>query len=315
MKRWFSSTPWDSESLRKSLPSNQPDELSGDPNTQDPNTQDPNTQDPSSQDPSSQDPSSQASPWCSTPSFSSEIGKGEAVADTMASPIRCQRHCFAPIHYTKGYQYPLVVWLHNDHHNHRQIDEVMPHISLRNYVGVGVCGNRSLEPTGFRFGWHDSNAGVAAANEAVSNAITAASSTYSIHPERIILAGYQAGGTMALRLAMMNPDQFSAVVSLGGRMPSSWTLRDFDGLRQRRLPMLWQWSLGNPAYTQPGLTEDCRMAMQLGTRVEIRQYPGDEEMDTVVLSDVNEWIMRTVVDPLQGSSDDSQSVPISYSVN
>ncbi len=267
--------------------------------------------------------------FSSIPTFSNEIrqdedgdaelsqpssGDFESVCE-QPEPFCGQRHWFVPIHYTKSYAYPLVVWLHSDHHNPRQIEAVMPHVSLRNFVGVGVCGNRSLDPTGVHFGWHDSDAGVTAAGEAVIRAVQAAQSAYNIHPERIILAGYQSGGTMAIRLAMMSPNHFGAAVSLGGRMPASWKINDYDRLRKRRLPLLWQWGSGNPNYTQVGLTEDCQMAMRVGGKVEIRQYPGDDEMDTVVLSDLNQWIMRTVVAPTQHGSCESETVPVSYSVN
>ena len=43
---------------------------------------------------------------------------------------------FVPLHYEPNYAYPLVVWLHGPGDGHRQLKQVMPHISLRNYVAV-----------------------------------------------------------------------------------------------------------------------------------------------------------------------------------
>ena len=210
------------------------------------------------------------------------------------SHLTSHRSFFLPLHYTKSYKYPLVVWLHSNGFNENQVDHVMPHISLRNYVGVGIRGSRAADSIGHRFDWHASPAGIAATHEAAAEAIEDAADRFSINRSRIIIAGYQDGGTMALRIAMRQPDRFAGAISLGGRMPQG-AIRNVDQLRERRLPMLWQWGLSNRQYAETNLTRDCRSVMTIGGQVEVRQYPGDDEMDTVVLRDIDEWIMRRIV--------------------
>lgn len=205
-----------------------------------------------------------------------------------------QRSYFLPIHYTNQYRYPLIVWLHHDGFNEHQVTQVMPHISLRNYVAVGVRGNRSADSSGHRYDWHDSAAAIGIAHDNVIDAADEAAERFSIHPQRVVLAGYGAGGSMALRIAMRDPDRFAAAVSLGGRMPQG-SIRNPNQLRQRRLPMLWQWGTQNPEFTADGLKTDCQAAMAINAPVEIRQYPGSDEMDTVVLSDLDRWVMRCVI--------------------
>ena len=56
--------------------------------------------------------------------------------------IRC-----APLHYERNYAYPLVVWLHGPGDNERQLQRIMPLVSMRNFVSIGprsagVCGGR-----------------------------------------------------------------------------------------------------------------------------------------------------------------------------
>ena len=47
---------------------------------------------------------------------------------------------FAPLHYTSGYAYPLIVWLHGPGGDERQLMRIMPPISMQNYVAVAPRG-------------------------------------------------------------------------------------------------------------------------------------------------------------------------------
>ncbi len=227
------------------------------------------------------------------------------------------RNFFLPLHYEPNYDYPLVVWLHSDGFNENQVDHVMPHISVRNYVAAGIRGVRSADSAGHRFDWHDSPAAVHAAHEAVIQSIDEASQRFSVHASRIVLAGYGSGGTMAMTIAMRDPRRFAAVVSLGGTMPVGrrvWS--DLSNLRERRLSMLWLWATESLQFDPQRLKEDIRLAMMIKARVEVRQYPTNDEMDTVVLSDVNQWIMQQVVSNDSAShSDHWATSPTAYSAN
>ncbi|MAI30412.1 MAG: dienelactone hydrolase family protein [Rubripirellula sp.] len=237
-----------------------------------------------------------------------------SLADTW-SHNTSHRSFFLPVHYSESYQYPLVLWFHSNGFNEHQIDQVMPHISLRNYVGVGIRGTKAVDAVGHRFDWHASPASIATTQEAVNQAVEAAAERFSINASRVVLAGYREGGTMALRTAMREPDRFAGVISLGGRMPSG-SIRNMEQLRQRRMPMLWQWGTENAQFNQQNLKTDFQLCMAIGSRVEVRQYPGDDEMTTIALHDFDEWIMRHVVaDSSIQDSDLWASSPTLYSSN
>ena len=225
------------------------------------------------------------------------------------------RSYFLPLHYVETYQYPVLVWFHHNGFNEHQIDQIMPHLSTRNYIGIGIRGNHAVDSAGHCFNWHDSPAAVDATQEAVFDAIEEASIRFSIHPKRVILAGYQDGGTMAQRIALRTPSQISGVISMGGTLPHG-ELSLFEELRQRKLPMLWQWSSRNPLYNDQQIREDCQLAMSISADLEIRQYADEDEMNTVTLKDANDWIMRKVI---SGSSisDTNQwsSKSVAYSAN
>lgn len=220
---------------------------------------------------------------------------------------------FAPVHYAASYQYPLVVYLHGPGNNQREVGQVFRHVSLRNFVAVGVRGNRATDRAGVRFDWSESSSAIARTSEAIFRAIDEAKRRYSIHPGRIILAGYRSGGTMALRQALMAPNRFAAAVSLGGTL-APFRLGHLNELRQRRMPMFWQWAADNPEYDTDRLKQDLKLAMMIRAKVEVRQYPTDDEMDTVALSHLNDWLMDTVVSG-QPSSPARESREVEYSVN
>lgn len=239
----------------------------------------------------------------------------EFPAESPGEFLRSQtRRIFLPLSYTASYAYPLLIWLHNDGFNENQIDQVMPAISLRNFVGVGIRASRASDPSGHRFRWHDSPAAIGVAHDSVVEAIGSVTADYGIRPDRIVLAGYGSGGTMAIRIAMRQPRLFAGAVSVGGHMPTG-SIKDYNELRRQKLPMLWQWAKGNPDYTSESLNRDCQTAMTIGSRVEIRQYPGDDEMDTVVLSDLNRWAMNLILSSGQTSNDSDRSHPVGYSAN
>jgi phospholipase/carboxylesterase len=118
-----------------------------------------------------------------------------------------------------------------------------------------------------------------------------------------------------MRIAMREPDRFAGVVSLGGRYPSG-SIRNVIQLRARRMPMLWQWGRQNPDFQTDLLKSDFRSLMAIGGQVEVRQYPGDDEMDTVVLADLNDWIMRRIVSGSAVTDSDCWATsPTAYSNN
>ncbi|EMI19130.1 phospholipase/Carboxylesterase [Rhodopirellula maiorica SM1] len=225
---------------------------------------------------------------------------------------------FLPLHYEANYAYPLLIWLHNDGFNENQVTQVMPHISLRNYVGVGVRASCAIDSAGHRYEWRTRPGAIQTAYENVMQAIDEACERFSVNASRVVLAGYQSGGAMAMRIALRDPKRFAGVVSLGGRMPSGGrALSNLSELRERRMPMLWQWATESSMFDSCELDEDMRRAMMIRAQLEIRQYCDDDEMNTVALADVDQWIMDKVVASASnsGSSDRWASSPTRFSSN
>jgi phospholipase/carboxylesterase len=224
---------------------------------------------------------------------------------------------FVPLHYEPNYRYPLIVWLHSDGFNENQVCQVMPHVSMRNYLATGVRAPRSLDSAGHRFEWSHTPAAMEAARRSVLASVQRAANTYNVHPDRIVLAGYRSGGTTALHLAMQEPETFAAAVSLGGGIGSVQGAKlDMARLRRRRLPMLWQMSLESHWYDESRVASDVRTIAGIRTPLEIRQYCNDDEMNTAVLKDLDRWIMDHVVSGAPvGKLNEWDTSPTSFSDN
>lgn len=228
-----------------------------------------------------------------------------------ASPVSY----FLPTRYEPNYKYPLVVWLHNDGADHRQVAEVMPHISTQNFISVGVRGSRACDSAGHQYSWLQSPLGGAIAEEAVFAAIDAVSERYSVNPSRIYLAGYREGGTTALRVALRNPTMFDGVISIDGKLP-----RGGQPLMQlsaaRKLAVFSAVALEGTSYPLSEICDDLRLWHAANLRLDMRQYTVDDCMVVEVMRDINAWIMARVTgQQVGGCLPDNETIPVEFSAN
>lgn len=210
----------------------------------------------------------------------------------------CPLELFTPLHYEPGYAYPLIVWLHGACDNEAQLRRIMPLTSTRNFVAVGPRGTIRHERTtshGFpTYYWSQDERSVSLASRRVEMAIESATEQYNIHERRIFLAGYQDGGTMALRLAFQNPERYAGVVSIGGPMPrGNAPLRNFAQCES--LPILLMHCHESTYFPEAQLCEDIRLGHSARLRMDIREYLCGDGMVTDMLDDLNGWVMGQIL--------------------
>jgi phospholipase/carboxylesterase len=199
---------------------------------------------------------------------------------------------FAPLHYEPKYAYPLLVWLHGPHGDEHELSRVIPEISMRNYVGVGPRGNLQMEDSrGYR--WDDADENLSDAEQHVFDAIDAASQRYNVAANRVFLAGFEGGGTMAFRIGLRNPDCFAGVMSIGGPFPLGGAPLGKLG-NARKLPFFIAQGRESENYPIELACEELRLFHTAGLGVTVRQYPCGDEVDTQMLKDMDTWIMEHV---------------------
>jgi phospholipase/carboxylesterase len=238
---------------------------------------------------------------------------------------------FAPLHYEKNYAYPLFIWLHGADDNEMQLRKVMPHVSLRNYVAMAPRGTRSaasdyaseisnlaadaiaadhldsqysdLDPfdsdcpasagQAAAFCWHQAARDIEQAEESVRECIEIARSRFHVAPHRVFLAGYDCGGTMALRLAFRHPQWFAGVASFNGPFPfGHCPLLQVNAARE--VPVLIAHGRESELYDEQRVCDDLRLLHAAGVSTTLRQYPGGDELTTQMLCDLDHWMMELI---------------------
>ncbi len=199
---------------------------------------------------------------------------------------------FVPMHYEPNYPYPLLVWLHGPGDDERQLQRIMPLISLRNYLAVGPRATANIK--GRRgFEWRQHAHDIDAAETAVFNCIDLVTERFNVAPQRVFLAGFSTGGTMAFRLGLRHPQRFAGVLSLGGSFPSgNMPLARLS--QARKLPLFIAHGRDAENYSVEQSCDELRLFHSAGLSVTLRQYPCGEELTTHMLSDMDRWIMEQV---------------------
>jgi phospholipase/carboxylesterase len=207
-----------------------------------------------------------------------------------APSVEAATSLVAPQHYEPKYAYPLLVWLHSAGTSEREVRQIMPLVSLRNYVALGVRGPVA---SGSGFTWQQTAGAIHASELRVLDAVEAARNRFNIHRQRIYLAGYEAAGTMALRLALRHPDCFAGAASFNGPFPDSFApLARLADLRPLKLMIAH--CRDSRQYSVDRLCAELSLLHSASLSLHLRQYPCADELTTQMLHDLNNWLMEQV---------------------
>ena len=164
------------------------------------------------------------------------------------------------LHYERNYSYPLIVWLHGPDNNELQLKQIMPLISIRNYVGVAP----RRRPSAIMMTEHcvvsvgsQMNTMSLWLKNAFGNVWTVHASDSTLCPKRVFLAGLECGGTMAIRLALRNPHMFAAALSFGGPFPSGLWAPLARLQLARRMPLFFATTSESMLYPRRACAKIC----------------------------------------------------------
>jgi phospholipase/carboxylesterase len=228
-----------------------------------------------------------------------------------ATPDQAPHALFAPLHYERNYAYPLIIWLHGRGDDETQLRRIMPLVSLRNYVAVAPQGTQRVEcppvaetlseeetrglartlPLGFE--WRQTEDQIHQAAQRVLECLAAARSRFHVAADRVFLAGYDCGGTMALRLALREPRRFAGVLSLGGRFPAGHA--PLARIAEARHLSIWlACNRASDRYPSKAVCDDLRLIHSAGLSIMLREYPGTHGITPQMLSDMDRWLMEQI---------------------
>lgn len=198
---------------------------------------------------------------------------------------------FIPLSYERNYAYPLLVWLHGEGGDERHLQRVMPLISMRNYVAVAPRGVCAVNHRGY--GWGVEDELLLAAEHRIQDCIDAACRKFRVAERRVFLAGFGTGGTMAFQIALRRPERFGGVLSIGGPFPLDRTpLMQLDAARS--LPLFIAQGRDAQGYPIERTCQELRLFHAAGMNVTLRQYPCGDELDSLMLRDMDVWMMDQI---------------------
>jgi phospholipase/carboxylesterase len=205
---------------------------------------------------------------------------------------------FLPTGYEPNYPYPLLVFLHGHGSSEEQILRLAPRLSRRNYICIGLRGPHAVTARatgGLAYSWGLDPNPDAAVEEYVLRSVEQTRRLYHVHSERIYLAGFREGATLAYRLALMYPERFGGIISLNGIMPR----RGGPLLRLpdvRNLRVLIGHGIANALVPLSMAKDDYRLLYTAGLDIQLQTYPTNHRIHPDMLRDVNRWIMRRIND-------------------
>jgi phospholipase/carboxylesterase len=200
---------------------------------------------------------------------------------------------FLPCGYEPNYPYPLLVFLHQQAGSEEQVLRLAPRLSRRNFICIGLRGPERLAPRPDgrpAFGWGLEGEHDVLLEEYVFRAVEETRRRYHVHSERIYLAGFCEGASVAYRLGLMYPERFGGIIALNGCIPRCRgpLLRLPD---VRRLRVLIGHGIANSVVPLSLARQDYRLLYTAGLDVRLHTYPANHRIHREMLRDVNRWVI------------------------
>src|SRR6516164_7690742 len=195
---------------------------------------------------------------------------------------------FLPAGYEPRYPYPLLVFFHGHGGTEEQILRLAPRLSRRNYISIGLRGPVSTDPRG-GYSWGGS-AYLPLVEDYLVRAVLQTRRTYHVHSERIYLAGFAEGATLAYQLGLGLADKVAGVISLNGAMPRE--RRPLLRLPEvRDLRVFIAHGIANSVVPLSLAQADCRLLASAGVPVNLHTYPTNNRLHPHMLRDLNRWMI------------------------
>jgi len=198
---------------------------------------------------------------------------------------------FLPAGYEPRYPYPLLVFFHGHGGNEEQILRLAPRLSRRNFISIGLRGPVPFTPFASQnsYSW-GGTAYLPLLEDYLVRAVQQTRRSYHVHSERIYLAGFAEGATLAYRLGLDLADKVAGVISFNGCMPRHQRpLLRLPEIRDLRVFIAH--GIANAVVPLALAREDCRLLSSAGVPVAMNTYATNHRLHPDMLCDLNRWII------------------------
>jgi phospholipase/carboxylesterase len=210
-------------------------------------------------------------------------------------PAHVQAGVFRPIHHESRYAYPLLIWLAGDADTRWPLTQIMPLLSVRNYVAIdaSIVREETLQESQCfsHAQFHDDSL-------TVDRCISTAFDQFNLRQDKVFLVGQDSGGEKAIQLAWQQPHRFAGVISINGGVPRNSNALCSLGTNHRELPLLLQHSSKAIHYSHERFCDDIRLCHTAGLPATFRHYRGERDDLSHILADCNRWLMDLVANNL-----------------
>ncbi|MBM79476.1 MAG: hypothetical protein CMJ78_02635 [Planctomycetaceae bacterium] len=201
---------------------------------------------------------------------------------------------FLPENYEPNYAYPLVVWMTDSQRDTRRLMDMMPKISKQNYLGITV-ESKIEQSSSVDASWANAATLAGPLQETLLERVRQVRSEYHVHSERIYLAGFEAGGTLAIQMLLHRPDWYGGAIAFAPEFPSNnKVLANFQQLQRKRLMI--GMSAQHRSQSIAETVDAGRILYSAGMEVATRIYDSLDEAPQNMMSDLNHWLMDCIVE-------------------
>jgi phospholipase/carboxylesterase len=217
-------------------------------------------------------------------------------ASEVQAPHSLPVQTFLPTGYEPNYPYPLLVFFHGQGGGEEQVLRLAPRVSRRNYICISL---RGPHPVGLRsdgqlgFSWGPDGPCDPSVEEYVLRAVEQTRRTYHVHSERIYLAGFCEGATLAYRIGLTFPEKFAGFIGLNGALPRHGCPL-FRPAAMRHLRTFVGHGIANAVVPLALARRDARLLYTAGVQVELQTYPTTHRLHPHMLRDVDRWLMQSL---------------------
>jgi phospholipase/carboxylesterase len=201
---------------------------------------------------------------------------------------------FFPKHFESRYRYPLFIWLHSPDSSERELDEVMPALSTRNYIAIGLRGTEGSRIRQDCYRWGISDTSRRIAEELVMSTAQLAVEDLPIDPSRIFLGGFGAGGSMAQWVGLRNPNSFAGITSINGAVPDKPCLLT-AWKHAKRLPVMYMYGETSTLCPIDQVAKTIHFTHRSALNYEYVQFNCGDCLDTAMTSMMNQFMMSKIV--------------------